>query len=53
VAQRNIRYVQSCGIENIICKLCNAICIAKITVKGMKVGNMYREEPPEEMDSGW
>lgn len=25
----------------------------KITVDGMKVGYMYREEPEEEMDSGW
>lgn len=25
----------------------------KITVDGMKVGYMYREEPDEEMDSGW
>ena len=25
----------------------------KITVDGMKVGYMYREEPDEKMDSGW
>jgi hypothetical protein len=25
----------------------------KITVEGMKVGYMYREESEEEMDSGW
>ena len=25
----------------------------KITVDGMKVGYMYREEPDEQMDSGW
>lgn len=25
----------------------------KITVEGMKVGYMYREEPNEDMDSGW
>lgn len=25
----------------------------KITVVGMKVGYMYREEPDEQMDSGW
>ncbi len=30
-------------------------CLAsdKITVDGMPVGYMYREEPEEEMDSGW
>ncbi|MFA8299265.1 MAG: DUF2185 domain-containing protein [Hyphomicrobiales bacterium] len=37
--------------------LCNSPkwCIAtdKITVEGMKVGFMYREEPSEEGDSGW
>ncbi len=30
-------------------------CLAsdKITIDGMQIGYMYREEPEEEMDSGW
>jgi hypothetical protein len=30
-------------------------CMAtdKLTVEGMKVGYMYREEPDSEFDSGW
>ena len=33
----------------------NTVCIAsdRITVDGMKVGYMYREEPDNEFDSGW
>ncbi|MDP4201726.1 MAG: DUF2185 domain-containing protein [Bacteroidota bacterium] len=40
-------------IIDIISHMGGCFATDKITVEGMKVGYMYREEPEDEADSGW
>lgn len=41
------------NLENLVKGMGYSICSNKITVEGMKVGFMYREEPMDDEDSGW
>lgn len=40
-------------IKDLVQGMGYSICSNKITVDGMKVGFMYREEPFDDEDSGW
>lgn len=41
------------NLKDLVKDIGYSICSNKITVEGMKVGYMYREEPMDEEDSGW
>lgn len=41
------------NIKDLVLGMGYSICSNKITVEGMKVGFMYREEPQDDEDSGW
>lgn len=40
-------------IKDLVHGMGYSICSNKITVEGMKVGFMYREDPVDDEDSGW
>src|SRR6266705_2951717 len=40
-------------IKSLIPKMGGCFASDRITVDGMKVGYMYREEPDKDLDSGW
>lgn len=40
-------------IKDLVHGMGYSICSNKITIEGMKVGFMYREEPVDDEDSGW
>lgn len=40
-------------LEDLVTGMGTCIATDKITVEGMKVGFMYREEPTDNLDSGW
>ena len=48
-----IFYLKDEEIIDLIPPMGGCFATDKITVDGMKVGYMYREEPDEPMDSGW
>lgn len=41
------------NIKDLVHGMGYSICSNKITVEGMKVGFMYREDPQDDEDSGW
>jgi hypothetical protein len=41
------------NIKDLVHGMGYSICSNKITVEGLKVGFMYREEPMDDEDSGW
>lgn len=48
------KYKLSAGAnEDLVAKMGYCLASDKITVDGLPVGYMYREEPEEEDDSGW
>jgi hypothetical protein len=40
-------------LEELVSGMGSCIATDKITVEGMQVGFMYREEPTDNLDSGW
>ena len=52
MAEKNFK-IKSDQFVDLVSPMGGCFATDKITVDGMKVGYMYREEPEEPMDSGW
>jgi hypothetical protein len=52
MAEKNFK-IKSDQFVDLVSPMGGCFATDKITVDGMKVGYMYREEPDEPMDSGW
>jgi hypothetical protein len=52
MAKKNFK-LKADEFEDLVPPMGGCFATDKITVDGMKVGYMYREEPELEMDSGW
>ncbi len=52
MAEKNFK-IKADKFVDLVPKMGTCFATDKITVEGMKVGYMYREESEEEMDSGW
>jgi hypothetical protein len=45
--------IKASDIVDLVQQMGGCLATDKITVEGMKVGYMYREEPDDQFDSGW
>jgi hypothetical protein len=45
--------IKAQDFSDLVSQMGGGFATDKITVDGMKVGYMYREEPHDQMDSGW